>query len=463
MAASAGRYRPLPSGPRKLDAAAVRRDQGERLRRALVELIAAKGYAAVRIVDIARLSRVSQPTFYSLFGTKEELLLSAYDEIVQQAAGVAIAAYEVPGTPRERMRAVLASFAAVAADRPEQISLLLLGALGAGPAALEHRKQAVDPMEQRMQAVRYRLAVAGDPPSETGHPDLTMKMIIGGVREVSASRVSRDAGGEMPGLVDELTAWADSYPLVLPPEVAAVRGRRTRALTGAAAEVAGRARRIEGRLPSGRSALDRDEVRDSQRGRIVDATAAIVAERGLAALTIPEIARRANVSNETFYEIYPSKQDAYLGAQKVGMRQALRVADAAYSRCMPDWPQAIATGLRALIDYLVSEPAHAHLSIVDTFGTSPDTILIRQQTMGAFAAYFAPGYERATADAREPAAPIAAEAVVGGCWQVLHHYVATGRLRDLAAITPQLAFLALTPFIGAEAAAEAGVVAAALR
>ena len=58
MAASAGRYRPLPSGAHKLDPAAVRRDHSERLRRAIVELSAAKGYPAVRIVDLARLSRV---------------------------------------------------------------------------------------------------------------------------------------------------------------------------------------------------------------------------------------------------------------------------------------------------------------------------------------------------------------------------------------------------------------------
>ena len=70
----------------------------------------------------------------------------------------------------------------------------------------------------------------------------------------------------------------------------------------------------------------------SQRERIVDATAAIVAEKGFAGLTIPEIASRANVSHETFYEMYPTKHDAFLGAQKVGLHQALRVTVEAYER-----------------------------------------------------------------------------------------------------------------------------------
>jgi AcrR family transcriptional regulator len=232
-------------------------------------------------------------------------------------------------------------------------------------------------------------------------------------------------------------------------------------LTGEAAEVAERARAIEGPLRSGRSALGRGEVLNSQRARIVDAVAAIVTERGLAALTIPEIVRRANVSNETFYAIYPSKHNAFLGAQKVGMRQALRVADAAYRRCLPDWPTAIATGLRALVDYLVAEPAHAHLSIVDTLGASPETIAVRQEMLGAFASYFSAGRELSAG--APPASAIAAEAVVGGCWQVLHHFLDTGRLADLPAATPQITFLTLAPFVGAEAAAEHALAAVKLR
>src|SRR3954447_10604160 len=104
MAASTGRYRPLPSGAHKLDPAAVREDQAERLRRATVELIVAKGYPAVRIADLARLSRVSQPTFYSLFASKEELLISAYDEIAGRAVKGVLEGYEAPVPHPERLR-----------------------------------------------------------------------------------------------------------------------------------------------------------------------------------------------------------------------------------------------------------------------------------------------------------------------------------------------------------------------
>src|SRR5258708_31932530 len=102
---------PLPTGTHGLTPDAVASDQRERLRRAIVELIAAKGYPAVRIVDLARLSRVSQPTFYALFESKEDLLLSAYDEIAGRAVTAVMTAYEAPVPHPERLRGAVAAFA----------------------------------------------------------------------------------------------------------------------------------------------------------------------------------------------------------------------------------------------------------------------------------------------------------------------------------------------------------------
>jgi AcrR family transcriptional regulator len=211
-----------------------------------------------------------------------------------------------------------------------------------------------------------------------------------------------------------------------------------------------RARLAQGRLPSGRHALSRKFIINSQRERIVDATAATVAAKGLAGLTIPEIARRANVSHQTFYEIYDTKHDAFLGALKVGMHQALLVAAEAYEAHADDWPRALAAGLRALIDYLVSEPAHAHLSLVDTFAASPDAIEVRDSALHSFSAYLGPGYALAGSDRDVPA--IAAEAITGGVWQILHDYVDNGRVSELPDVAPQVIYLALVPFIGSQAA-----------
>jgi AcrR family transcriptional regulator len=413
----------------------------------MVELIAEKGYPAVRIVDLAKLARVSQPTFYSLFGDKEELFVSAYDEIARRTAKTAIAAYGGAPSRAERLPVAMRAYAELAAAEPQAMSLMVLGAFGAGSKALEHRSRSIEALETQIHASRD-----GEPAVDP--TDLTVKIILGGIREVTAARLSQQRERELPALAGEMAAWATSYPRRVPRELAAPVPRPPSG-PPARTRVSERAQRAEGRLPSGRSDLPRQVIVKSQQERIVDATAAIVAEKGLAALTIPEIARRASVSHQTFYDIYPSKHDAFLGAQKVGMHRAFTIAVEAYEARMPDWPLGIAAGLRALVDFLVSEPAHAHLSIVDTFGASPGTIETRDEILRGFATYFIPGYDHAPKGVTVPA--IAAEAVVGGAWQVLHHYIENDRIDELPGAAPQLTYMLLTPFLGPEQAAAAAL------
>jgi AcrR family transcriptional regulator len=438
------RYRPLPTGTHGIDPELVKRDQRERLQKAMIELIAERGYPAVRIVDLVKLAHVSQPTFYSLYGDKEDLFVSAYDEVAGRAAKTILAAYDADGSQDERLLVAIRAFAGMAAAEPEAMSLFVLGAFGAGAKILERRRRALELLERSLYASRDRA-----PAEETA--DLTIKAILGGIREVTAARLREARASELPGLVDDLAAWAGSYPRRLPTGLDAPPARCRKSATKSAAPASERARRAEGRLPSGRSDLPRQFIVKSQRERIVDATATIVAEKGLAALTIPEIARRANVSHQTFYDIYASKHEAFLGAQKVGLHQALRITAEAYQAHEADWPRAVDAGLRALIDYLVSEPAHTHLILVDTFAASPEAIEIRDSTIQAFAAYLGPGYELARGS-EVPA--IAAEAIAGGIWQVLHHYVEHDCITELRDTAAQLVYFALTPFLGPAEAAE---------
>jgi AcrR family transcriptional regulator len=435
-------YRRLPAGAHGLDPQLVERDQRERLQSALIDLIHEKGYQAVRIIDLARLARVSQPTFYGLYRDKEELFIATYDRVAGHAAAAIMAAYDRAGPGGERLRAAVGAFAELAAAEPQAMSLYLLGAFGAGPNVLGHRRRRLERLEAHIRASRDRSA-----PQSTS--DLTVGFILGGIREVAAARLHQGRADELPGLADELAAWAASYPSRPPEGLAGPAPERRRIAAATPPLASERALRAQGRLPSGRSDIPRPLIAKSQRERIVDATAAIVAEKGLAKLTIPEIARRANVSHQTFYEMYPSKHDAFLGAQKIGMHQALHVTIDAYATHEDDWPRAVAAGLRALIDYLSSEPAHAHLSVVDTFAASPEALDIRESALRAFAAYLRRGHELA---GEVPG--VAAEAIAGGIWQVLHRYIAEKRIAELPGASAQIVYFALTPFVGPQRAAE---------
>jgi AcrR family transcriptional regulator len=446
---SAGRYRRLPTGAHGLAREEVERDQRERLQSAMIELIFQRGYRAVRILDLTQLAHVSRPTFYGLYTDKEELLLGAYDDISLRTAKTVMKAYDTQGPPRERLEVAMHAFAELAAGEPEAMSLFLFGAFGAGPKALEHRNRRLEAFERSIESSR-------DGASLQLPGDLTVKVILGGIREIAAARLREHRASELPGLADEFSAWAASYPPRLPANLGSPAPWRERGPGEVPDLTSERARRAEGRLPSGRHDLPREVVVKSQRERIVDATAAIVAEKGLADLTIPEIASRANVSHETFYEMYPTKQDAFLGAQKVGMHQAFLIAVEAYElHKQEDWARGIAEGVRALVVYLCSEPAHAHLSFVDTFAASPETLEIRDEILRGFAVYFGPGERPPSQDIDVPA--IAAEAVVGGVWQILHYYIENRRFSELLDATPQLTYLLLTPFLGPQEATKAAL------
>jgi hypothetical protein len=107
------------------------------------------------------------------------------------------------------------------------------------------------------------------------------------------------------------------------------------------------------------------------------------------------------------------------------------------------------------VGYLVSEPAYARLTFVDAFGASPETITLRDDLLRAYAERFLPGYELAPDGYEVP--DIAAEATVGGCWQVIHHYIDNDRLDELPDAAAQLTYMLLTPFLGSKRAAKAAL------
>ena len=111
----------------------------------------------------------------------------------------------------------------------------------------------------------------------------------------------------------------------------------------------------------------------------------------------------------------------------------------------------VAAGLRALLDYLASEPAHAHLTLVDTFAASP-----RRSRSATPACTRSPPTcsPVTTTRPRTPCPGVAPEAIAGGIWQVLHNYIEHERTDELPDVAPQLIYAALTPFLGPKDAAK---------
>lgn len=65
-------------------------------------------------------------------------------------------------------------------------------------------------------------------------------------------------------------------------------------------------------LPRGRHGLTRDEVRDSQRARLLLGMAESVAANGYPRTTVAHVLKRARVSRESFYQHFSDKEDCFL-------------------------------------------------------------------------------------------------------------------------------------------------------
>lgn len=119
-----------------------RRDQRGRLLHSAREVFAENGYAAASIEDIVARARVSRTTFYGFFHTKEECLLAVFwqgsDRLLEVLRDVATWDVGVD----VKVRAGVERFVAALASDPAMAQVVLIEAVGAGPALEQARAEA---------------------------------------------------------------------------------------------------------------------------------------------------------------------------------------------------------------------------------------------------------------------------------------------------------------------------------
>jgi AcrR family transcriptional regulator len=67
-------------------------------------------------------------------------------------------------------------------------------------------------------------------------------------------------------------------------------------------------------LPRGRHQLSREQIQGAQRVRVMMAFTELLADNGYAGVRVSDIARRAAVSSQSFYEVFESKEACALAA-----------------------------------------------------------------------------------------------------------------------------------------------------
>jgi AcrR family transcriptional regulator len=207
-------------------------------------------------------------------------------------------------------------------------------------------------------------------------------------------------------------------------------------------------------LPRGDQNVSRSYVIHSQRERILDAVANLTAREGYDALKVENIAEEAAVSLNAFYEHFADKEDAFLVAYEVGHAKGLSIVEHAYMS-ERDWRLGIRSGISALFEFLATEPAFAHIALVDALTATPLTAERSSAGVSSFARMLVPA--RAEAPGQSTPATVTIEAIAGGIFELCLSCSLQGRVRELPELTPAATYIALAPFIGGEEAAAVAV------
>jgi AcrR family transcriptional regulator len=124
-------------------------------------------------------------------------------------------------------------------------------------------------------------------------------------------------------------------------------------------------------LPRGRHAAPRHVVEASQRTRLLEAMAAVVAQRGYAATAVADVIRAAGVSRKTFYEHFTNKEDCFLQAYELGVQLLLEAIEAAQAEHAHDPLSAADAGVRAYLATLASRPEFARTFLIEAHAAGP--------------------------------------------------------------------------------------------
>jgi AcrR family transcriptional regulator len=169
-------------------------------------------------------------------------------------------------------------------------------------------------------------------------------------------------------------------------------------------------------LPRGPHDLTREAVAAAQRGRLLDGVTSVVAEKGFPQATISEIARRAGVSPNVFYEHFAGKEVCYLAAYEVFTQALLeRIAgDVVPGTGLQEF---ITTALAAYLGTLEAEPSAARAFVLEGDGAGAEARRRRHAAYAAIAAVLKQRYDELRlmeSDDLEPLPDLAFMAIVHG-------------------------------------------------
>jgi AcrR family transcriptional regulator len=189
---------------------------------AMSRAVAEKGYAKVTVADVVSLARVSRSTFYEQFADKEECFLDMY------AAGAQALIEEVGETVRrsgatdwhDRISIGLTRYTELLASDPALARAILVDVLGAGPRAVQLRREVFSNFVNM-----WRPAPKGDRPADVAMrrvPEEFLRALVGGISELVQEHIVTRGAESLPELTPTLVRLSFTVVEVAAPPGSAV-------------------------------------------------------------------------------------------------------------------------------------------------------------------------------------------------------------------------------------------------
>lgn len=204
-------------------------------------------------------------------------------------------------------------------------------------------------------------------------------------------------------------------------------------------------------LPRGRHSLSAEEVRASQRERIIAAMLKCVGEDGYAATTVPKVVATARVSRNGFYALFDDKVECFLALCD---EMATELLDELYAfGAEPEWREALDQGMRAYLRFWQERPEFSRAYLVELPSAGPRAWAQRDNQFKRFELVF----DELAARARraDPSLPsvrqLASRLLVLGITEVVALEVREGRVHRLESLHDELLALAVDILSGSPA------------
>jgi AcrR family transcriptional regulator len=194
----------LPRGRHKLTRGQVLAAQRERLLASMTELMAADGYAAVKVGQVAERAGVSRAAFYECFADKESCAFAAYDRFIEVLLG------RLADTERSQqwdvfMPRLLESYLGTLQQDLVVARAFQLEMDAVGSEARRRRRESLVRFAQFLRAERERLAA--DDPSYRPLPLSAYLGVVYAARQLACDALETEARPSLPSLVQELADW----------------------------------------------------------------------------------------------------------------------------------------------------------------------------------------------------------------------------------------------------------------